>query len=481
MWSVFKRNAIKVYNKNIRIPTCIDISKQVKHALQNNLPIVALESTIITHGMPYPKNLMCAQEVESVVRENGATPATIAILGGRIKVGLSTSQLTELADTEKKKPIKTSRRDFGYVLANKLNGGTTVAGTLIVAKEVGIEVFGTGGLGGVHRDAAVTFDISADLIELGNSPVAVVSSGVKSILDIPKTLEYLETQGVFVATFGKDKAFPAFYCRTSNCDAPYNVTSAFEAANIIRNHFNLGLKSGLLFAVPVLEEFAMDPQKMDKIIEQALLSANKKDISGKEITPYLLSEISKITQGSSLETNIALIKNNAKVATNIAVELTKLKRESNGNTRVPGKYVSTDIGNKPRSVLKRLWDKLRRRKSILAEERRELMATGGGPPKPPASRQPEFDNLIPHLNFETNVDDDFEGINLKNNAQGTSALKKPHVYKENDGLNELKKARLQLIKREEAQMEELHMIRMKEAQYRREAAKFLMMQEEKKK
>ncbi|KAF5288013.1 hypothetical protein FQA39_LY15542 [Lamprigera yunnana] len=255
----------------------------------------------------------------------GATPATIAILGGRIKVGLTSNQLNELADVMKTKAIKTSRRDFGYVLSNKLNGGTTVAGTLIVAKEVGIPVFGTGGLGGVHREVAQTFDISADLIELGKSPVAVISSGIKSILDISKTLEYLETQGVFVATFGNTKTFPAFYCGASECKAPYNVKTASEAANVIKCHFELNLRSGLLFAVAVPAEYEMDSKEMNKVIEDALLSAKEKGIAGKEITPYLLAHISKMTKGLSLKTNIELIKNNARVAADIAVELTNLK------------------------------------------------------------------------------------------------------------------------------------------------------------
>ncbi|KAF5298488.1 hypothetical protein FQR65_LT01267 [Abscondita terminalis] len=346
MWSVLKRNLLKPYVR--RISSYIDISEEVNHALHNNLPTVALESTIITHGMPFPKNLECAKEVQNIVQERGATPATIAILNGRIKVGLTETQLAQLADVQGTKAIKTSRRDFGYVLANRLNGGTTVAGTLIVAKDVGIEVFGTGGLGGVHREAAETFDVSADLIELGKSPVAVISSGVKSILDIPKTLEYLETQGVFVASYGNHKAFPAFYSRTSNCEAPYNVASAFEAANIIRSHFKLGLNSGLLFAVPVPEEFAMNGKEINEVIEQAMQNAKEYGISGKEITPYLLAEISKITKGSSLQTNIALIKNNAVVAADIALELAKLKSNSNGDTRGSGKYgVDPSARNKP--------------------------------------------------------------------------------------------------------------------------------------
>ncbi|KAK5646724.1 hypothetical protein RI129_005188 [Pyrocoelia pectoralis] len=338
MWRILdKVNSCLNRCANRKISSYINITEEVKYALKNNLPTVALESTIITHGMPFPDNLHCAQEVEGIVRAKGGIPATIAILRGRIKVGLTPSELEELADTNKTNAIKTSRRDFGYVIANKLNGGTTVAGTLIVAKQAGIKVFATGGLGGVHREAEKTFDISADLIELGKSPVAVISSGVKSILDIPKTLEYLETQGVFVATVGSNKDFPAFYCRSSGCKAPYNVTNAAQAANIIKCHFESGLKS----------EFEMNEAEMNKIIEHAMLSAKSLGISGKEITPYLLTQISVLTEGSSLKTNIAFIKNNARVATEIALELSRLKDDSYGNIQGSGKFERNSNADNP--------------------------------------------------------------------------------------------------------------------------------------
>ncbi|KAB0797492.1 hypothetical protein PPYR_08485 [Photinus pyralis] len=349
MWrTLINRNFnLQRHSAKRKISSHVIINEEVKDALKNNQPVVALESTIITHGMPFPDNLHCAREVEGIVREKGAIPATIAILRGRIKVGLTSTELEDLADTSKASAIKTSRRDFGYVIANKLNGGTTVAATLIVAKQAGIQVFATGGLGGVHREAEKTFDISADLIELGKSPVAVISSGVKSILDIPKTLEYLETQGVFVATVGSNREFPAFYCRTSGCQAPYYVTDAAQAANIIKCHFEMGLTSGLLFAVPVEKEFEMSAAEMNEIIDRAMLSAKTLGISGKEITPYLLSQISALTKGSSLKTNIAFIKNNARVASEIAVKLCGLKGDSNGNIQGSGKFEGSSTTDNP--------------------------------------------------------------------------------------------------------------------------------------
>ncbi|RZC37127.1 pseudouridine-metabolizing bifunctional protein, partial [Asbolus verrucosus] len=235
----------------------------------------------------------------------GAIPATIAIIKGQIKVGLSENELNQLGDVKISQPIKTSRRDLSFVVANNLNGGTTVSGTLLVANKAGIPVFATGGIGGVHREGETTFDVSADLIELGKSNVAVISSGVKSILDIAKTLEYLETQGVFVATLASDsRDFPAFYSRRSGCQAPYLVKTAQEAAKIIHCCHNLNVQSGMLFAVPVPEKFALDEVVINDVIAEALKDAKRNRIEGKEITPFLLARIGEITAGKSLDTSI---------------------------------------------------------------------------------------------------------------------------------------------------------------------------------
>ncbi|TMW43376.1 hypothetical protein DOY81_011547, partial [Sarcophaga bullata] len=303
----------------------IDIHPSVRKALDNHEPIVALESTIITHGMPYPQNLETALEVEDLVRKVGAAPATIACIDGRLKVGLSRDNISQLAKMDRSDVIKCSRRDLPYVIANGKCGGTTVAGTMIVAHMAGIKIFATGGVGGVHRDGHITMDISADLVELGRTPVTVVSSGVKSILDIPRTLEYLETQGVCVATYGSEQGkFPDFYTKDSGCRAPYNLKTPEDAAKLVHVLQQLQLKSGLLIGVPIPEEFAADKNTIKTAIEQAYQEAAEKGIEGKEITPFLLAAIAKITGGSSLKANMALIKNNAKVAAEIACALSKI-------------------------------------------------------------------------------------------------------------------------------------------------------------
>uniref|UniRef100_A0A182INK8 Uncharacterized protein n=1 Tax=Anopheles atroparvus TaxID=41427 RepID=A0A182INK8_ANOAO len=313
----------------------IDIMPEVHDALrQAPQLVVALESTIITHGMPYPHNLDTALEVEHIVRQQGAVPATIAIVGGRIKVGVGADQLRLLARADSGATVKTSRRDMAYVLAAGLNGGTTVAGTLLIAQSVGIRIFATGGIGGVHREGERTMDISADLIELGRCPVAVVSSGVKSILDIPRTLEYLETQGVCVATYGSDDcAFPAFYTRSSGSRAPYNLSDATAAAKVLHINRELGLRSGILIGVPIPELYALDSGEMDQVIAEALREANQKQIHGKEVTPFILSAVSQLTRGKSLDANMALIKNNARVAAEIAVELNRIENGSSVRNR----------------------------------------------------------------------------------------------------------------------------------------------------
>ncbi|KAH8266510.1 hypothetical protein KR044_009295 [Drosophila immigrans] len=300
----------------------IVVHPEIRQALAQKQPIVALESTIITHGMPVPQNVETALQVEQVVRQYGAVPATIGIFDGCIKVGLTQEELWTLAHKPREQLIKCSRRDLPYVVAAQQSGGTTVAATMIVAQQLGIQIFATGGIGGVHREGHLTMDVSADLVELGRTPVAVVCSGVKSILDIPRTLEYLETQGVCVASFASPGGvFPDFYTRDSGCKVPYNLKSAAEAAKLLRAWQQLDLKSGVLIGVPIPEEYAADKAAIDAAIEVANAEAQAQGVSGKEVTPFLLSHIAKITQGSSLKANIALIKHNAAVAAQIACAL----------------------------------------------------------------------------------------------------------------------------------------------------------------
>lgn len=322
----------RAFSSRYRNDSRIVFGESVRHALEHNLPVVALESTIITHGMPFPHNVECAVECERKVLQAGATPATIAILNGRITIGLNNNELEHIGKL-KSDVIKTSRRDFAHVVGNKLNGGTTVSGTLVAAQMAGIRVFATGGIGGVHRNGENTLDISADLQEMGRTPIAVVSSGVKSILDIPRTLEYLETQGVYVATFGETNNFPAFYTRESGHKSPYHVSCAREAAVVIKANGDLGLQSGMLFAVPVPEEFAMDAEVMEHVVNEALALAEKRGVHGKEITPFLLSHVAKATEGKSLQTNMSLVQKNAHVAGCIAMELWCLEQDNgNGST-----------------------------------------------------------------------------------------------------------------------------------------------------
>ncbi|XP_054242993.1 uncharacterized protein LOC128971456 [Indicator indicator] len=300
------------------------IHPSVQEALMNRRPVVALESTIITHGMAYPQNLSMAREVEKIVTTNGAVPATIGILRGQIHVGLTDKELEFLASS--KNTVKVSRRDLPYVLSQGLSGGTTVSGTMIAAHKAGIPVFVTGGIGGVHRGGENTLDVSADLTELGRTPVAVVSAGVKSILDIGRTLEYLETQGVCVAAFGESREFPAFFSRRSGFQAPYHVRDEEEAAELIASALGLGLNSGVLIAVPCPQERATSGQVIEEAIRQALSEARSKGITGKEVTPFMLQKISELTDGKSLDSNLALIQNNARVGSCIAVALSKLQK-----------------------------------------------------------------------------------------------------------------------------------------------------------
>ncbi|WP_028991614.1 pseudouridine-5'-phosphate glycosidase [Thermoanaerobacter thermocopriae] len=303
----------------------IDMSKEVKKAMEEGKPVVALESTIISHGMPYPENIETAKTLENIIREHGAIPATIAIINGRIKIGLSKEELEFMATS--KEILKASRRDLPAVLAKGFSAATTVSATMICANLAGIKVFVTGGIGGVHRGAEQTFDISADLQELANTDVAVVCAGAKAILDLSRTLEYLETFGVPVVGF-KTWEFPAFYTRESGLKVDYKVDDEIEAAKIIKTKWDLGLKGGVLIANPIPEEYALDKAYIDKAIEDALYEAEKRNIKGKEITPFLLDKIKDLTQGESLKANIELVKNNAFVGAKIAIELNKLYKEA---------------------------------------------------------------------------------------------------------------------------------------------------------
>ena len=295
----------------------LNISEEVRDALAEKRPVVALESTIISHGMPYPKNVETAFLVEKKVRENGAIPATIALMYGKMQAGLSADDIEILGKTGRS-VSKVSRRDMATILAKKEIGATTVASTMIVAAAAGIKIFATGGIGGVHRGAQQTFDISADLQELARTNVAVISAGVKSILDLPLTLEYLETLGVPVLGFQCDE-FPAFFTRESGLKVDYNCKTAQEIAQILTVKWKINLLSGgVIIANPVPKDFSLDKKIMDEIINKAVQDADNQGIKGKEITPFLLSAIDKMTGGTSLTTNIQLVLNNAALAAQIA-------------------------------------------------------------------------------------------------------------------------------------------------------------------
>lgn len=298
----------------------LEYSEEVLEEKKANKPVVALESTIISHGMPYPQNVQTAKEVEEIIRKNGAVPATIAILNGKIKIGLSDEELEFLAQS--KDVEKASRRDLPYLVAKKKNGATTVAATMICAELAGIEVFVTGGIGGVHREAETTMDISADLQELAMTNVAVICAGAKSILDIGLTLEYLETHGVPVVGFETD-VLPAFYTRTSPFSVNYRVDHVEEAAEMIRTKWELGLRGGVVIANPIPEKDAMEEALITGVIETALKEANENNIAGKKVTPFLLGKVKELTEGRSLTANIALVKHNAEVGSKIAVSLNK--------------------------------------------------------------------------------------------------------------------------------------------------------------
>ena len=296
----------------------IDIAGEVKDALADGRAVVALESTIITHGMPHPANVETARAVEAVIRQAGAIPATIVVLGGRIKVGLSDRELETLAVT--KEVLKLSRADLPYAIAQRRDGSTTVAATMICAALAGIDIFATGGIGGVHRGVEATMDISADLDELARTPVTVVCAGAKALLDLPRTLEYLETRGVPVIGYGVDD-FPAFWSRRSGLKAPLRLDTPGAVAGLVRSKRMLGLDGGILVANPVPEAEEIPTAEMKDYIDAAVAEATRAGIAGKAVTPFILSRMVELTAGRSLTTNIALIKNNAALAAQVALAL----------------------------------------------------------------------------------------------------------------------------------------------------------------
>lgn len=297
----------------------IELSSDVQRAIYEGLGIVALESTIISHGMPYPQNYEMAKKVEQIIRDEGAIPATIAIIDGIIKIGLTEEELLHLSKA--KDVLKVSKRDLGYCISKKLTGATTVSATMILANMAGIEVFATGGIGGVHRGAAHTFDISRDLEELASINVCVVCAGAKSILDLGLTLEYLETKGVEVIGYKTDK-LPAFYTKSSKYFVTYRLDTPQEIASLLDAKWQI-VEGGVVVANPIPSEYSLDEIKINKAIEDAIKEANEKGIHGKEATPFLLAKIKEITGGDSLKANLELVYNNAKLAAKIANELIK--------------------------------------------------------------------------------------------------------------------------------------------------------------
>ena len=300
----------------------LDVLPEIAQAIENGQPVVALESTIISHGMPYPKNVQTAREVEAVVRNNGAVPATIAILKGRLKVGLSGAELDYLGKSGLN-VTKTSRRDIPFIVSGGKDGATTVAATMIIAAMAGIRIFATGGVGGVHRGGALSMDVSADLDELSRTNVGVVCAGMKSILDIGRSLEYLETAGVPVVGYQTDTV-PAFYARSSGFPVDYRIDTPQEVAKALLLKYQLGIDGSVLITNPVPQEYALDPQDIEKTIDEALTEMDSRGITGKKATPFLLARIAEQTDGESLETNINLVLNNVKVAAMIAVEYSNL-------------------------------------------------------------------------------------------------------------------------------------------------------------
>ncbi len=297
-------------------PAMITLGAEAHQAKESNLPLVALESTVITHGLPYPQNLQLARDMEAEVRMQKAIPATVGVLNGQVFVGLEDRQLVQLA--EEKGLVKVSVRDYGPAIAAGLSGGTTVAGTLLAANMAGLRVFATGGIGGVHRQAP--FDVSTDLMQLARTPLVVVCAGAKAILDLPATLEVLETYGVPVIGYQTDE-FPAFYSRSSGYPVSARVDSPEHVGQLAQAHWGMGLNSAVLVCVPPPEADALPADQVNEAIEQALAEANAKQIHGQKVTPFLLSRVSELTHGRSLKTNLALLRNNARVAAQIAHHL----------------------------------------------------------------------------------------------------------------------------------------------------------------
>lgn len=295
----------------------LDVNPEVQAAIDAGKPVVALESTIISHGMPYPQNVETALKVEQIIRDNGAVPATIAILKGRLKVGMTAEEIEYLGKAGQD-VIKTSRRDIPFIVAKQGDGATTVASTMILAAMAGVKVFATGGIGGVHRGAQQTFDISADLQELANTDVTVVCAGAKSILDIGLTLEYLETNGVPVVGYQTD-TLPAFYTRESEFGVDYRLDTPAQIATAMKAKWEMGLQGGVIVANPIPEEFAMNSAEITQVIADAVTEMDEKGISGKQSTPFLLAKVAEKTAGNSLKSNIQLVFNNAKLAAEIAV------------------------------------------------------------------------------------------------------------------------------------------------------------------
>ena len=304
----------------MKLNSYLDVHPEVENALNSKQPIVALESTIISHGMPYPENIETALMVEDTVRANNAIPATIAIIKGRLKVGLTKKEIEFLATNDEVRKI--SRRDLAITVSQKLSGSTTVASTMIIAHLAKIAVFATGGIGGVHRGAEKTLDISADLEELSRTNVCVVCAGAKSILDIGLTLEYLETKGVPIIGY-KTSDLPAFYSSKSGFNVDYRVDSAFDISEILKTKWSLSINGGVLVTNPIPKTFELELTMMNEAINKAIIEAEKEKITGKEITPYLLSKVNEITQGKSLNANIKLIQNNAVLASKIAIHYMK--------------------------------------------------------------------------------------------------------------------------------------------------------------
>ncbi|XP_067937303.1 uncharacterized protein [Watersipora subatra] len=302
------------------------VHEPVRLALETGKPVVALESTILTHGMPFPDNLRMARAVERIIKEEGAEPATIALISGSVHVGLEGPKLQQVAEAADGKSTKVSRRDIAYALNEGLVGGTTISATMFLAHKVGIKLFVSGGLGGVHRGGELSMDVSADLTQLGRTPVALVTSGVKSILDIGRTLEYLETLGVCVATYGVSKEFPAFFSRESGHSSACNVSNIDDAARLVHTTFSLGRDSGLLIANPIPEEHEIPAQRVEQHIQKALTEIEVLGLEGKQITPYILKRVNELTDGQSLKSNIALVENNARLGAKIAVRLAEIEQ-----------------------------------------------------------------------------------------------------------------------------------------------------------